>query len=138
MARDELIHERLTYSVIGAFFEVYNTLGFGLLEHLYVAALELELRERGHRVAREVWVPVYYKGILIGRQRLDMVVDEALVVETKSTRKLPAVARRQIYNYLCVTRFRVGLLLHFGPVAKHYRINGRRSDPPSRAPQPSV
>lgn len=50
MARIELIHEALTHSVIGAFFEVYNTLGFGFLEHIYVMALERELWERGHRV----------------------------------------------------------------------------------------
>ena len=54
MARNELIEERLTHSVIGAFYEVYNTLGYGFLEHLYKAALERELRDRGHRVGREV------------------------------------------------------------------------------------
>ena len=49
MTRPELIHEKLTYSEIGAFFEVYNTLGFGFREHLYMKALERELRWRGHR-----------------------------------------------------------------------------------------
>jgi hypothetical protein len=67
--------ERLTYSVIGAFFEVYNTLGFGLSEHLCVMALEQELFERGHRVAREVGVDVWYKGRVLGHQRIDMIVD---------------------------------------------------------------
>jgi GxxExxY protein len=69
MARHRLVDERLTHSVIGAFFEVYNTLGFGFLEHLYVVALERELRARGHQVAREVWVPVVYEGEELGRQR---------------------------------------------------------------------
>jgi hypothetical protein len=58
MARGELIEERLTQSIIGAFYEVYNSLGFGLLENLYVVALQRELRGRGHQAAREVWVPV--------------------------------------------------------------------------------
>lgn len=62
MARIGLIHDRLTYSVIGAFFEVYHTLGFGFLEHVYVAALTRELHGRGHRVGREVSIPVLYKG----------------------------------------------------------------------------
>ena len=62
MPRIPLVEERLTRSVIGAFFEVYNTLGFGFLEHIYVMALERELVERGHRVAREVSVQVHYKG----------------------------------------------------------------------------
>jgi GxxExxY protein len=89
MARDELVLERLTFSIVGAFYDVNNTLGFGFLEHLYVAALERELLDRGHRVAREVYVPVFYKGIMLGRQRLDMIVDERVVVETKSTYELP-------------------------------------------------
>lgn len=59
MARGNLIDEKLTRSVIGAFFEVYNALGFGFLEHLYVMALERELIARGHRVARQVGVGVY-------------------------------------------------------------------------------
>jgi GxxExxY protein len=54
MARGELLEETLTRSVIGAFYELYNTLGFGFLEHLYVMALERELLVRGHRVARQV------------------------------------------------------------------------------------
>ena len=62
MARVGLIHDRLTHSVIGAFFEVYHTLGFGFLEHVYVASLTRELHNRGHNVGREVSVPVLYKG----------------------------------------------------------------------------
>ena len=88
MAIGELIEERLTYSVIGAFFEVYNTLGFGFLEHVYVLGLEYELSARGHRIAREVSVPVLYKGIELARQRLDMVIDGRLVIETKATYEL--------------------------------------------------
>jgi GxxExxY protein len=122
MRRQGLIDETLTRSVIGAFFEVYNVLGFGLLEQVYAAALERELRARGHRVAREVAVPVMYKGELIARQRLDMLVDERLVVETKSTERLHPAAVRQLYNYLNATRLEVGLLLHFGPEARFYRV----------------
>ena len=85
MPRRRLIHEDLTRSVIGAFYEVYNVLGFGSLEHIYIPALEHELRARGHRIAREVWVTVFFKGMVMGKQRLDMVVDEKLVVEVKST-----------------------------------------------------
>jgi GxxExxY protein len=100
MALGELFEERLTHSVIGAFFEVYNNLGFGFLEHIYVMALERELLERNHRVAREVAVRVLYKGHELGEQRLDMIVDDKLVVETKSTFELHKSANRQVYNYL--------------------------------------
>lgn len=88
-----LIESKLTQSVIGAFFEVYNTLGFGFLEHLYVMALERELLARGHRVARQVGVRVTYKGELLGTQRLDLIVDDKLVVETKSTYELHRAAQ---------------------------------------------
>ena len=126
MARGELIYERLTHSVIGAFYEVYNTLGFGFLEQVYVMALERELLARGHHVGREVFVPVHYKGEQLVRQRLDMVVDEKLVVEVKSTYELHGAAPRQVYNYLRATHLELGLLLHFGPHPKFYRILCRK------------
>jgi GxxExxY protein len=122
MIRHDLVEERLTHSAIGAFFDVYNTLGFGFLEIVYVMALERELLARGHQVSREVWVPVLYKGQELCKQRLDMVVDEKLVVETKSTAELPRTGPRQLYNYLRATKLRVGLLFHFGPEPKFYRL----------------
>ncbi|MEP6622454.1 MAG: GxxExxY protein [bacterium] len=118
MTRPELMEEALTKSAIGAFFEVYNALGYGFLERIYVAALEEELRMRGHDVEREVRVRVTYKTKDVGRQRLDMVVDGRLVIEVKSTFNLHSSASRQLYNYLHATRLQVGLLLHFGPEAR--------------------
>ena len=111
----ELIEEKLTYAIIGAGFEAYNALGYGFLEHVYVMALERELLERGHRVSRELAVPVFYKGQELCTQRLDMVVDGKVVVEVKATRSLAEDAVRQLSNYLRSTRLEVGLLIHFGP-----------------------
>ena len=122
MSNGELIDGELTESVIGAFYEVYNALGFGFLEQVYTTALERELITRGHAVGREVWVPVFYKGDVISRQRIDMVVDERLVVEAKSTQDLHKFAPRQVYNYLRATRLQVGLLMHFGPEPAFYRL----------------
>jgi GxxExxY protein len=131
--RDEaLIEEELTRSVIGAFFDVYNGLEFGFLEHVYAAALELELRERGHAVAREVSVPILYRGRVLARQRLDMVVDGRLVVETKSTVSLHPASLRQLYSYLRATRLEVGLLLHFGPSARFHRVVAPNDRPRGR------
>ena len=131
MPRVDLIEKQLTHSAIGAFFEVYNTLGYGFLEHLYVRAMERELRARGHRVSREVGVRVMYKGSELGIQRLDLVVDEKLVVEVKATSDLHKAATRQLYNYLRATDLRVGLLLHFGPEPHFYHIVGltKRENP---------
>ena len=122
MTKSPLLEERLTRSVIGAFFEVYNTLGFGFLEHVYTMALDRELRDRGHRVAREVSVHVSYKKHILAVQRIDMVVDERLVVETKSSIELPKSAQRQLFNYLRATRLEVGLLLHFGLEPRFHRV----------------
>ena len=127
MAKGDIIHERLTHSVIGAFFEVYNNLEFGLLEQLYAVALTIELRERGHLVAREVSARVHYKGLEIGRQRIDMLVDGVLVVEIKSTNDLHPSARRQLLSYLCATQLELGLLLHFGPKPRFYRVFAHHS-----------
>ncbi|HJQ20748.1 MAG TPA: GxxExxY protein [Gemmatimonadaceae bacterium] len=109
-----LIAEELTYSIIGASHEVYKQLGFGFREHVYVKALERELRARGHQVSREVSVVVMYKGHELTTERMDMVVDDQVVVETKCTVRLEQSASRQLYNYLRATRIEVGLLLHFG------------------------
>src|SRR6185295_10896378 len=131
MMRVPLLEEGLTRSVIGAFYEVYNTLGFGFLEHLYACAMERELLERGHEVAREVGIKVLFKGHDLGTQRLDMLVDGKLVVETKSTYELHRAATRQVYNYLRATNLEVGLLLHFGPAPRAYRITSRKTPIPN-------
>lgn len=121
MDTNQLMEEALTRSIIGAFFEVYNQLGFGFLEHVYVMALERELRARGHQVGREVGVRVYYKGEELATQRLDMIVDGKVVVEIKSTYELHKAANRQLFSYLRGSHLKVGLLLHFGPQPKFYR-----------------
>ena len=137
-----LVDEDLTRSIIGAFHEVYNTLGFGFLEHIYVMALERELRRRGHHVDREVSVRVMYKGEELSNQRLDMVVDGRIIIEVKSMMDLAKTARRQLYNYLKATNMEVGLLLHFGPAARFYREvrsnqKKQKEDPPNRPDPPN-
>ncbi|MEO8194067.1 MAG: GxxExxY protein [Gemmatimonadales bacterium] len=135
MARVELIEEALTHSAIGAFFEVYNTLGFGFLEHIYTKAMERELIARGYTIAREVSIRISYKGEYIGIQRLDMIVDGKLVVETKSTTHLHPQAARQLRSYLKGSGLEIGLLLHFGPEAKFYRqvLSNKKGDLADRA-----
>src|SRR6476659_6795102 len=127
MSRPLLPLEDLIYSIVGAFFEAYNTLGYGFLEYLYLMALERELLARGHKVAREVWVSVMYKGVELGKQRLDMVIDDCIVIEIKSTYDLPRNATRQLFNYLRATDLKCGLLFHFGPEPRFFRVS--RSEP---------
>ena len=125
MKRGNLLEEQLTYSVIGRFYEVHRVLGFGFREHFYANALERELLAIGHQVGREVYVPIFYKGEMLGRQRLDMIVDETLIVETKATFELHESSKPQIFNHLRASRLEIGLLLHFGPTARAYRVECR-------------
>jgi GxxExxY protein len=127
-----LLEERLTESVIGAFYHVHRTLGFGFLEHVYAAALAMELRNRGHRVDRELGVTIWYEGVEIAHQRVDMVVDGKLILEIKAVERLHPDALRQLRNYLRATNIEVGLLLHFGRAASFYRAvyeNARKTRP---------
>ena len=119
---EPLLYENITKAIIDAFFAVYNKLGFGFLESVYCAALAYELRKRGHRVAREIAVPVFYDGHEIAKYRIDFVVDNAVVIEVKSTEVLNPRARRQLMNCLKATPLEVGLLLHFGPEPKFQRL----------------
>jgi GxxExxY protein len=112
----------MTHSVIGSFYDVCNYFGYGLLESVYAPALCRELESRGLLVDREVWVDVLYKGEHIARQRIDLIVNHAVVVEIKATEKVPPFSRRQLLNYLRATQLELGLLLHFGPEPKVYRL----------------
>ena|SRR5436190_4791654 len=118
----KIVYEPITRSIIGAFYAVYDKLGFGFLENVYRAALTIELRRRGHAVARELSVPVLYDGLPLARYKMDFVVDDLIVLEVKSTVALSGHERRQLMNYMCATTYEVGLLLHFGPKAKFYRL----------------
>jgi GxxExxY protein len=117
-----LLHGELTSSVISAFYEVYDELGFGYREVLYALALERALVDIGRRVAREVGVMVYFRGEPLARQSLDMVVDGKLIVEIKATERLHDNATRQLFGYLCATNLELGLLLHFGREPKFHRV----------------
>jgi len=122
MTDESLLEHKTTESIIGAFYHVYNRLGYGFLENVYALALEKELRARGHRVDREFVVTITYEGEPLTTVRLDMVVDGKVVVENKSTAVLPAFAQRQVFNYLRASALEVGLILHFGPVAHFHRL----------------
>ena len=134
MTHDDLLERETTDHIIGAFYDVYKTLGFGFLETVYREALERELVERGRLVRNEVAVPVIYKDVVISKQRLDLIVDNSVVVEIKSTEVLPPVASRIVLNYLKATSFEVGLLLHFGPTPRFFRkVHSNKRPMPDRS-----
>jgi GxxExxY protein len=136
-----LLEEEITGSINNALFIVHRELGFGFLEHVYASALEVELRSAGHTVARQFGVDVWYGGVPVAHQRLDMVVDSRVAVEIKSTERLHPEAERQLLNYLRATRFEVGLVLHFGRSAAFRRVvysNANKRRPHDTSIQPEV
>lgn len=104
----------LTYEIRGAFFDVYNELGPGLLESVYEEALDFELHERGLEVARQVEVPIIYKGNELKTPlRLDLLVNNQVIVELKSVEEMKPVFAKQLLTYLKLMDKRVGLLVNF-------------------------
>jgi GxxExxY protein len=106
--------DTLTESIIGAAIEVHRVLGCGLLESVYETALCHEFKLRGIAYQQQVPVKVVYKGMVIEGQRLDLLVNDEVVVELKSLAKLPEVARAQTLSYLKATGLKRGLLINFG------------------------
>jgi GxxExxY protein len=105
----------LTGAIVGAFYRAYNRLDYGFLEHVYLEAMVIELEKLGLRVRAEAPIDVWYDGKRIAVYRADLLVEESIVVELKSSHSLDAAAKRQLLNYLRCTDIEVGLLLHFGP-----------------------
>lgn len=106
--------EELTGQIIGAAIEVHRILGPGLLESIHEEALCHELTLRGIHFERQKEVDVIYKGCVIRGQRLDLLVENEVVVELKSVRKLPEVAMAQVLSYLKATGLKRALLINFG------------------------
>jgi GxxExxY protein len=127
-----LMHEELTRRIIGVFYEVYTELGFGFLESVYEAAMEIALRDAGLMVERQVRVPVYFRGQLVGEFVPDMLVERLVQVELKAIRALDSSSESQCLNALRATSVEVGLLLNFGPKPEFRRFI---FDNPRKAPR---
>jgi GxxExxY protein len=93
----------LTYAIIGAAIEVHRTLGPGFPESVYEQALCVEMRSRGLSFARQVDVQVKYKGVHVGSGRIDLLVDDSVIVELKAADAISAVHIAQVLSYLRMT-----------------------------------
>ena len=111
----------LTEKIIGAFFTVYNRLGYGFSEKVYENALVLELRKLGLKVEQQKWITVYYDSQVVGKYLADIVVNEAVLIELKAVRQLLKEHEAQLLNYLKATMIEVGLLFNFGPKTEFKR-----------------
>ena len=125
-----LVDEEVTERVLGAVFEVANTLGAGFLEKVYERALLRELRLRGIRVTGQAPVPVSYKGQNVGVYFADLLVEDELVVELKCVERLANEHTAQCLNYLKASGRSVCLLVNFQRPKVEWRriVGGGRQD----------
>ena len=109
-----LLSESLTREIIGAAMEVHRELGPGLLESAYERCLMFELQRRGIAARRQVALPVTYKGIKLDcGYKMDVVVEEAVVLELKAVDAVDPIHVAQLMTYLRLSGLRVGLLINF-------------------------
>jgi len=110
----KLLHEELTDVIIKTFYEVYNELGYGFLERVYLNSLYLELKSKGLNIEAQRKIQVYYKGTEVGDYYADLIVENLVILELKAADSISPAFENQILNYLRGTNCEVGLLLNFG------------------------
>lgn len=130
-----LKHRKLTESILGIFYDVYNELGYGFLESVYESALLVALEEEHFRVTRQVPMQVWFRAVNVGDFRADLLVNDSVIIEIKAARLIEPAHEAQLLNYLRCTNIEVGLLLNFGPKPAFRRMafsnerKGIRVDP---------
>ncbi|WP_310992747.1 GxxExxY protein [Aequorivita marina] len=109
-----MTENQISYKIRGAIFNVYNAFGPGLLESVYASALVIELRNEGLDVKAEVPVPVYFKEekLNVGF-RLDLLVENKVIIEVKSVKNLAEVHHKQVLTYLKLTKLKLAILVNF-------------------------
>ncbi len=106
--------KKIIYEAIGACFDVYNTLGPGLLENVYEQALLQEFKIRGLNFKSQIPVNIIYKGVHIGSDlRLDILLEDTLIIELKSVENLMPVHFKQVRTYMKLLDKKIGLLVNF-------------------------
>ncbi len=110
-----MTEDEITYKIRHAIFYVYNELGPGLLESIYKESLIIQLRKDGLKVSEEVSIPVYYKGTQLqkGCLRIDILVEDEIIIELKSVDDLKKVHYKQLLTYLKLSKLHCGLLVNF-------------------------
>ena len=117
-----LLFEEQTKIIIGCFYKVYNTLGSGFLEKVYENALLHEIKKNKVQAVQQYPIKVYYESIIVGEYFADILVNDEIILEIKTTNDINTVHEAQLFNYLKATDKKLGLLLCFGKAAKIRRI----------------
>ncbi|MGJ8746022.1 GxxExxY protein [Polaribacter sp.] len=111
---EEKTENEISYIIRGAIFKVYNELGPGLLESVYETVLSYELEKEGLSAKRQVILPIFYDDInLDNGYRLDLLVNDKVIIEIKSVEKLAKVHHKQVLTYLKLSGLKLGILVNF-------------------------
>ena len=130
----ELKFKEITEKIIGAAMRVHAALGNGFQEVIYQRGLEIELQDSGLKFARELSMPIFYKGRCIGERRVDFFVEEKIMVELKAIIQLENVHLAQAKNYLEAYNMEVGLLINFGSISLEFKRLGNQKFIPNPFP----
>jgi len=115
------LHSDITNTILKAFFNVYNKLGYGFLEKVYENSMLVELRKLGLSCISQSPIDVYYDGYKVGNYFADIIVEDNIIIELKASENLCEEHEFQLINYLKATDIEVGLLLNFGKKPEHKR-----------------
>ncbi|WP_028896088.1 GxxExxY protein [Prevotella sp. HUN102] len=104
----------ISYEVIGAIYNVYNSLGPGLLENVYEKVLLYELKKRGLKAESQISIPIIYDGQSFGNDlRADIIVENKVIIELKSVSEMQNVFFKQLLTYLRLSNKKLGILVNF-------------------------
>jgi len=110
---NKLAHEELTGRIIACAIEVHKALGPGFLESIYEAAMMVELKRAGLKVESQKPLPIFYREVLVGEHRLDLLVEDKIIVELKAVSELEDIHFAIVRSYLKAVGLEHGLLLNF-------------------------
>lgn len=116
-----IIYPDLSYKIMGAIFEVHKELGPGFLESIYEKALIEELSSRGMKVETQKFIDLIYKNKKIGTHRLDLVIEDKVVVELKVVESFSIHHKAQLTSYLKASGYKLGTLVNFSKGKVEYR-----------------
>ncbi len=114
----DYLYKEETEEIIGAFYKVHRTLGFGFLERVYQNALYFELTGKGFQCKTQYPISVYYNNFIVGNYIADFIVNDKIILELKVCAEICEEHEAQLVNYLKATKIEVGLLLNFGEKAQ--------------------
>lgn len=123
---EKLLHEELTYKVIGQSMQVHRTLGHGFLEKVYENSLMVLFAKNGIFAEQQVPIKVLFEGVVVGDYFADILVEKAVILELKTCDRVTDIHKAQALNYLKATGIDLALILNFGAKSfEHHRLINR-------------